>query len=337
MKLRVSILAAMLALVAACDNSTDCGFANCDAIGGLPGGAGTGRVTVTADNAYALVRDAWYAALVSADVPFFVAATGVGDTSGGVAAAGVISKIGSGPGVHVDPFGPTVYNCPVSGTFTVTGDVADPDTLTAGDNVSYESSACDSGTGYTVDGMHTIDTDSVAGDVASGQFEVTQALNFTSFLAATPAVSVTMNGDHTATLDTTAVTSVTSLFSGNSLNVMENGVGITLTAFSGESTIDATAFVLDVRGTANGSGAAGSFDYSTTSRIVQLTGQNPSEGILNVYGDVGRARLAIVDETLVRVQVDENNSDNYEITVDMTWDEFLNGPGAVSWSDTDLD
>jgi hypothetical protein len=90
------------------------------------------------------LREAWYVAMTTPAISSFVEATGVGEVNSGT--------------VVVDPNGPTAYDCPVGGTFTVTGNVADPNTITAGDFINYESSACDSGTGYTVDGDHSIDT-----------------------------------------------------------------------------------------------------------------------------------------------------------------------------------
>ena len=58
--------------------------------------------------------------------------------------------------------------------------------------------------------------------------------------------------------------------------------------------------------------------------IQQLIGEYPNDGILEIFGrDGGTARVAIVDETSVDVQVDANASNNYESSTNMSWDQFL--------------
>ena len=136
---RVILTAASLSLLTACSGGSveECSFARCDGVAPVGGGGGTASLMlVTRDNAHAALQEAWYAANASAAVPGFLNSTGVGTPDMGQ--------------LIVDPNGPTAYNCPTSGTFTVTGSVTDPNTITAGDLINYESSACDSGAGYIV-------------------------------------------------------------------------------------------------------------------------------------------------------------------------------------------
>ena len=213
---RFFLTAATLPLVAGCESGDTCSFGGCD-ISGPQGGSNL--MTIDENNALPALREAWFAATATAELPLFFVATGVGNTIGSTATAGGgASKIV----VFVDPSGPTVYNCPVSGTFMVSGDVADPNTVTAGDFVTFESSACDSGTGYTVDGAHSLNIASIAGDIAAGQFEQAQTLAFTDFRAASPTLVTTLNGDHTAVIDTLVANTVTTAFSGNSLEINED-------------------------------------------------------------------------------------------------------------------
>ena len=205
-----------------------------------PTGSG-GTAVLTPSNA--LLRHCAKAGLPqqrSADIPFFVVATGIGDTSGGLAGVPGPLQPRSHPefSVQVDPFGPDTYNCPVSGTFTVMGDVADPNTITTGDFAEYSSSACDSGTGFTVDGNHRLDIVQVVGDPNSGSYEQTQELTFGDFIAADQAVSVTLNGDHTGTIDTTATNNVSMSFSGNSLMIDEGNLSITIQTYGGFASFD---------------------------------------------------------------------------------------------------
>jgi len=329
MKLRIVPAVMALAALAGCEKGAQCFSGGCENTAGGPGGGGGGGLmTIDENNALIALREAWFAATSSGAVPAFVVATGIGDTSGGVAGGGPIaSKFGSSGRVYVDPFGPTVYNCPVSGTFTISGDVTDPNTVTAGDMVSYDSSACDSGTGYTVDGQHDIVVTDVNGDVASGMYEQTQTLDFTDFIATSSTLVTTLNGDHTSTIDTSAPSQVTSLFSGSALSIREEQITVAITNYSGLETIgtaDPFNYTLDAVGRANSSLVTGSFDYSISETIVQQGIQWPHNGILNIYGaNNGTARLAVFDEFEVTVQVDANGSDNYEYSARMTWEEFL--------------
>jgi hypothetical protein len=299
--------------------------------GGTGGTGGTGGLTLSPDNTLTVLREAWFAANTTVGLPFFVVATGVGDTSGGeavVAAGGSVSNLLPRHRVLATPFGPTVYNCPVSGTFTVTGDVTDINTVTAGDFVTYQSSACDSGTGYTVDGVHSLDIVSVTGDVASGQFEQAQTMVFTDFQAASSALVTTLNGDHTAVLDTRSVNAVTTAFSGTSLDVIEGQVTLAARNYSGFSTtqiISPFNSSLDLAGSVSSSIISGSFDYSNSETIQQLPGEHPSDGIFDVYGDnFSTARIVIIDSEFIHVQLDANGSTNYEFAINnMTWEEFL--------------
>jgi hypothetical protein len=312
---RFFLTAATLALVAGCGQDAACPFSGCGPSGPQGGTGGSGLITLDEDNFLPAVREAWFAATTTAGLPFFVVATGVGETTSGT--------------VVVDPAGPTAYDCPVSGTFTVTGDVADPDTVTAGDFVTYESSACDSGTGYTVDGVHSLDIASIVGDVASGQFEQAQNLAFTDFRAASPTLVTTLNGDHTAVIDTQAANTVTTAFSGNSLAVNEEQITVSIRNYSGSAslqTISPFGYTLDTAGNANSSIVVGSFDYSTDEPIQQQIGEHPFDGILDIFGaGVGTARILIEDSTTVHVQLDANGSTNYEVSTPMTWDDFLGG------------
>lgn len=319
MHYRFVLAASTLVLLVGCVDKGACPFSGC--VKGGPqggGGGGGGLITIDRNNALPALREAWYAAMTTPAIAAFVEATGVGEVSSGT--------------VVVDPNGPTAYNCPVSGTFTVTGNVADPNTVTAGDFINYESSACDSGTGYRVDGEHSVDIASIAGDYSAGQYELAQNLGFIEFQAATTALATTLNGDHSAVTDTRGSGAVTVAFSGNSLRINEGQVAITMRNYSGFASISSIApftLTLETGGDASSS-IAGSFIYSTDEPIYQELGNNAFDGILDIFGNgPGTARIAVVDAATVDVQVDSNGSTNYEVSVQMTWDEFLNGTATA--------
>ena len=339
---RITLTAAILAMMSGCvgGGSDDCKpFENCGASGG---GAGTGGLAIIdRDNAIDVLREAWFIASTSADVPAFVVATGIGDTSGGVVfAPGPAAKIAGRTNVVVDPFGPTTYNCPTSGTFTVEGDVADPNTVTAGDFAIYSSSACDSGTGYVVEGGHRLDIVSVVGDPTSGMFEQGQTLTFTDFEATAASFVTLFDGDHSAIIDTTSSGEVAMSFSGNQLTIGEQGISTTATNYIGNTTVQTGSpfnATLSVSGRGSSTAVQGSFDYFTDETMVKPVGLPPSDGIFDVVGSGGAiARIAIVDETFLRIQLDGNGSGNFELSIDVSWQEFLSGNLVLNWSETGL-
>lgn len=346
MKTRFYVAAACAAVLAGCGGgSEDCSL-GCAGTGGGIGGTG-GLISIDRDTALLALQESWYVATVSADIPAFVVATGIGDTSGGVASIiqsnNLISKSAARTTVFVDPLGPTTYNCPVSGQFIISGDVTDPLTITAGDFVVYESTACDSGTGYAVEGTHSVDILDIVGDPASGNFEQTQLLSFGAWEAATPTLTTLIDGDHLAIIDTQPQNSVTVTFSGTTLTVTEDQVTSIITNFSGftdASELSPFNASLQVTGGGQTSLTQRSFTYITEETMQKAPGQDPTDGIFRVQGLNGSQARFAVDPTLpspIRVQVDANGSGNYEITTDMTWDEFLNGTVPLGAAEFEAD
>ena len=135
----------------------------------------------------------------------------------------------------------------------------------------------------TVDGTHRIDIDSIVGDPNSGQYEHGQTLNFTNFVASGQNVVTTVNGDHSAVIDTTSALQTSVLFSGDSLAVDEDQATVTVQNFGGLATVENSApfeYELDVTGTGSSSLVQGSFDYFTTETMVIPLGEAPTERTL---------------------------------------------------------
>ena len=328
MNRKLGLTVVSLALLASCDDES-CFTGTCDGAGGTggPGVGAGGTIVLTEDNFVAALREAWFAMEVASGVPAFVVETGIGDTSGGVASLGGPSAKAMRSVVAVDPFGPTVYNCPVSGTFTVSGDIADPNTVTPGDFAIYDSSACDSGTGYTVDGNHRLDIDTVDGDVNSGMYAQGQTLNFDGFRAQGATFTVELNGDHSSLVDTQSGSSVDTTFSGGSLIVDESQITVSITNFIGADSVNTSSPFLrtiNVDGNAASTAAPGSFRFATMETVLWESGAYPHDGILQVFGaSPGTARVAVVDNQFCNLQLDANGNTNHETTIQMSWAEFL--------------
>jgi hypothetical protein len=336
---KITVAAAILALITGCSSADDgCeAFVNCTAVGG---GGGTLAV-IEQDNALIILREAWFATAVTSSLPGFVVATGVGDMSGGIASGpGNAAKVAFRNRVVVAPFGPDTYNCPTSGTFIVGGDVADQNTVTTGDFSTYEFFSCDSGTGFITDGDLRADMNSIVGDPLSGQFEQDQLLTFTNFQATAGTAVIAFNGDHSALIDSTSAAELAVIFSGSSLLIDEQQISLSVRNFVGASYIQAAPPFnnsISIAGTASSTIVQGSFDFVTEETMEFPFGQDPTNGIFDVFGANGStARVAVTTPMLVNIQVDANGSGNYEVSTQVSWDEFLNGNVILNWSDTGL-
>ena len=83
--------------------------------------------------------------------------------------------------------------------------------------------------------------------------------------------------------------------------------------------------MLSGTGVASSSAVQGSIEYEFQETFMAPIGQPPTDGIFAVLGNGSTARVEVVDATLVRVQLDADNSGDFEVSVDATWDDFLNG------------
>ena len=315
--------AAAVVLLAGCESDDLCSIGTCP----LPGTVGTVGTNLNASNAVVALREGWLAASSSADLPFFVVATGIGDTSGGTVSLPTSNfSVTSAPFLNVVPIDEE-YNCPVSGTFAIVGDVTDITTVTAGDFWEYSATACEGNTGYTVDGGLRVDILAIEGVPATGMYEQTQTLTMTDFAATNQAGSTTLNGDHTASIDNRQLNNISSSYTGNSLSFNDSVANVTVQNFSGLISIDtASPFLTTMTGSGTFSSSLiqGALVYRWEEPFHQRLGEDPHDGNLDITGDNSIVRLAI-GETSVVLQVDANNSGNFEISQFVTWDEFLNG------------
>ena len=255
----------------------------------------------------------------------------IASNGGGVAkpgrkagAAGILTDI-----VDNAPFGPITNACAVSGTVSVSGDLANPLTLSAGDTIRAEYAACDDGLGEIVDG--TVDTTirMFSGDILSGSYNVTMRIELIDFDVTTGSDHVLGNGDATASLDTTAAPFVSTTVSGDSLASMMNSSSATLSAYSSAQTVDAglspAPYTISAAGTLDSSELSGVVRYSTPVTFEGDDVDFPHAGELLVTGADSSARLIAVDNVNVRIEVDSDGDGTVDQTIDTTWTELL-GP-----------
>lgn len=222
------------------------------------------------------------------------------------------------------PFGPDVFPCVVSGSVTISGDIADPLTLTVGDTFSIESTACDDGIGEVVDGLISMTVTDFSGDFLLGTYllGMNAVLDGLQVTTATDVISST--GDASIALDTMAIPFVSASVSGSSMMTSSNTSTETLTNYATEQSVDAgitpAPYTLTSRGTVDSSQLDDIVSYTTP---VQFRGDGidyPYTGELLMTGGSSSARLIVLDNVNVRVELDSDGDGVVDVTVDTTWD-----------------
>ena len=230
-------------------------------------------------------------------------------------------------GIMQAAIGPETVLCGAGGSITVSGQLAEPTTLTAGDFVSTVFDNCDDGQGVVIDGSFEFRVDAFSGDFTSGTFALTVTLTVSNFAVTDDGDLETVNGSVTLTLDTSAAPQNSVTLSGNSLTVSDaSGTG-TLSNFSttvsqNDGVVPA-AITFESSATMTSSEFEGSVSYTTPVPFQASEGEYPFMGELLVTGAEGAAvRLIALDNVNCRIEVDLDGDGAFDESVDTTWDEI---------------
>lgn len=321
---RLNVLGASL-IIAACGG---------DDFVGVDTGS-TETLKIDSGNAAVAVRVSYQAALDAGDLAGIGGGLGL---SGSAPDGSAIAIQAADPGglfldvVSTVPVGPDVTFCngvdDTSGTITVTGDIQTPGTLTPGDTFSIDYDMCDEGLGEIIDGLVELTIGDFSGDLLNGLYQVAMDAVLTNLQVTTATDSVTGNGDLSVTLDTTRAPLVTAGTSGTRLTMDANASSETLTNYSSSQTIDGNQspadYALGAAGTLNSTRLTGTVTYATGPDFSGSGLDYPDAGRLTVNGDGSSARLVVLDNTNVRIEIDTDGDGTVDESVDMTWDVLVN-------------
>lgn len=316
---RLSVLSAS-AMIAACGSGGD-----------QFGGAAPPSTSfaITSANAMTAARVSWEAVIASGDFSDLGGSLGVTTaTPGGFAKAtqppgpagylvNVLQKV---------PFGPEVYPCLNGGAVTLTGDVADPLTLTVGDTFTALYELCDDGVGEVIDGSIDFDVGEFTGDLLTGNYMLSMDTVLTNLQVVTGTDTITNNGDATVSLDTMLAPNVSASVSGTSMTVDSNASSATLRNYLSSQTVDGNVqerpFTLSASGAVDSTRLAGVVRYSTPVIFAGEGLEYPGSGALLVEGDNSSARLIAVDNINVSLEIDANGDGVVDVTIDTTWEDL---------------
>ena len=286
------------------------------------------------------VIDANSAAPIAGGVIEAVFASGrFGDLVGGGGSGGLVgqtnnglSKVGgSQPGSMLGyfakvPIPGTNTPCAVDGSVTVSGNVADPTTLSTGDRLMLEFFDCDDGFGQVLNGIYELLINSFSGDLGQLLFTLSATSTFTGFEVMEGQELTSLNGDATLDLDTSMPLMTSVSVSGDSISVSDNTDTATLRTFQTDVTHDASvtpeAYTYAASGTLTSTLFEGEVNYSTPVTFQGFAGEYPHTGELLITGAGGSSvRLIALDNVNVRLEIDPGDGSGV-ITQDTTWAEL---------------
>jgi len=263
---------------------------------------------ITGSNGQAAVKSSYEAGMQSASSAGYAGGAGLTATAGGnVAVSAPISK-SVGRAIAQVPFGPQTLPCDVSGSITLSGDLSNPLTLSAGDRFSMQASNCDDGLGEVTNGALDFTIDVLDGDFLGGLYDMTMSMDITNFQVTTAADTVLSNGDSTVTLNTLMAPFVSASVSGASLATSANASAETLTNYAAQQTLDTGVIpspsTFDASGTLDSSQLDGVVDYETPVTFQGFDSGYPQSGELNVTIEIDSNGDGVVDEVINTTWVD---------------------------------
>ena len=243
----------------------------------------------------------------------------------------------------------TKEDCIVSGTVTISGEIADPllTTLTQGDTLNAAFKNCNDGDGLVLNGTMalvvvsftgTIDLEPSSDDFFIPPYDFTFDVTLTN-LSVTETVSgsaFTANGDLTLREVNDATGLIfNSELSGDSLKVNTLNSTDTLTDYQILSTLDQgnlDAYTTDSNGTLASTLLNGIVDFLTTSLFTGFGGNFPDTGQMDItgatiVGGVGPSNVTVfaVNSTCVRLLVDGNGDGEADADILTTWESLPTG------------
>jgi hypothetical protein len=308
-----------------------CGGGSSDS-GGITNPPPRAGFPITATNGLQVAQVTYQAAAASGEIAGLAGNTGLtGNSGGGLSKPGMAQQPAGAIGALLQkvPIPPTTLPCAISGTVTVSGNLADPSTVTAGDTLTIEYDNCDDGVGETLDG--TLDTliDAITGDVLSGIYEMTMSMDLINFQSTTATEVYMANGDATATINTLTPMYVAASVSGNSLLTDTNNSTETLTNFATAQTVDVSMspspFTLTASGTLDSSQLDGAVTYSTPVMLEGEDANYPNAGELLVVGEGSSARViaqANGVDVVIEIYSNTTGTGTPDETIMTTWTEL---------------
>lgn len=295
------------------------------------GSPGTGSFPLTTANAEITAATAFTAAVNSAGLADVGGVIGVSANAPGTFNKASATRQYSGFLLNVlqkVPFGPDVYPCDLSGTITISGDVTDPFTLTAGDIFNIDANACDDGLGEVLDGLMSVTITAFSGDLNQQMYLLGMDASLTALQVTTASDVISSTGDTAVILDTTTTPFVSAVVSGLSMTTSSTGSSESLRNYQTEQTVDAgqqgLPYTLTSSGVLDSTLLASTVSYTTPVQFAGFATDYPDSGEMLIQSGSSRARLVALNNVDVRIDIDSDGNGSVDETILTTWAALLN-------------
>jgi len=295
-----------------------------------PGGT---LLTITAGNAHDVASAVIQGVGITLDFADVTGGQIPSDTGGSAAALLQKSRVDRLTAQYSAPFGPTEEPCGQAGTITLSGDVAVPGTISAGDTITAEFNDCDDNEGYILNGQLTLTVRTFSGDLLTGLYLTTidvDAANLT-----TDGESV--DGSVTLTVDTRDPAMLDLTLTGARLALAAAGETYTLTNFRHyvEEGLLVSSVYAELAGTIDIESLGGAVEYATVVPV-EAGEFDPDRGEILITGALrSTVRIVFVSATSIRLDVDVNGDGIVDNYIDTNW-AALNGRSSTVNSSTAL-
>lgn len=218
-------------------------------------------------------------------------------------------------------------NCPGGGTITLSGTVANQNTTTAGDNVTFSAASC-TNNGTTLNGGFTIVINTLTGTIGQNSaWSTSLGVTFNNFSASNGSDLVYVAGDMGIGFAQTNINNRQFNIGGNSLQakLFRSGTMVadrTLQNYAGTAALVSPNVTTSIGYTLSGSStAAGPFSVTvkTLQPFVRQQGSYPSSGSLIVTGAASSVTLTALDNTKARLDFSAKGDGVITSTQTVTW------------------
>jgi hypothetical protein len=224
----------------------------------------------------------------------------------------------------LDAVGPDTEPCDVSGTITLSGNLAVPGTLTTGDRITASFDHCQDNEPFQLDGGLNLLVQDIQGDLLSDVYLLAVDLTIPNLNINDGTGNYAAKGDCTLTLDSLDFPSTRSRIAGGRLDLRSSQETYTLTDFNHSLDLDAAVppgvYATDVLGVLASDVLGGRVKYTTITPALALGDSDPYAGEILVTGaDNTTVSIVIVNDTSVRLDIDVDGNGSIDATQNTTW------------------
>jgi len=301
----------------------------CAALLGACGGGGSdggGNIQVAAAGAAIDVQNApVIAAAIAESLSGSQSLAAVGEFALPSAPIGFSTAAASAPQIFAASFGPDTVACAGGGTLTLSGTLAVPQSLTVGDELTFEFDDCSDGNGSLTDGTLAFEIVAFSGDVTTGMITLTVSMLLESLQFQPQGEGGTLSGDLSFTIDTTNLPESFIAISSSAFSIVPAETAVSLTDYIVTMTIDPTLGTtsLDSSAVLTVAQLNGAITYVTSETLTVNDSGVPVDGEIDVTG-AGGANLTIrfLGADRIELELDSDGNGTVDQIIVTSWAEL---------------